>query len=166
MGAKDKQLHEDHEDSTDYVDDILSIERQLKSEFGHMLDSELSQLEVLTKFTESVAAKLKQHYQDVFPKICNNCKTIYETREDYLNATKVLGPTSTVFDAVGLQEYRNCECGSTLVIWTQERRDNTEYGIARRKLFGLCLEKMKKISDKPERELMAQLRQLFSGVSS
>ena len=39
----------------------------------------------------------------------------------------------------GVQEYRNCTCGSTLLLITDDRRDKTEFGEIRRILFDLSV---------------------------
>lgn len=157
--ANDREIQEKAEN-------IQRIINELDSEFNQLLGDEMTELQKISAFAESVTKKLIRHYSHVFPKKCNNCGTIYETREQYLEATVRLNKTTTVFDVIGLQEYRNCPCGSTLIVWTQDRRDNTEYGVARRKLFDECLEKMKKISKDSEDVLRAKLRKIFSSIAA
>ena len=112
-----------------------------------------SELQRISEFTESVASKLKKHYSKIFPKRCNSCGTIYHNREEFWNATMGLRTHDTVFDEIGLQEYRNCPCGSTLIVWTQDRRDNSEYGQLRRNLFDNCFEKLQSISEDSDDEI-------------
>ena len=145
---------------------IRDIRSELDSEFNMLLNNEFTELEKISLFAESVANKLQKHYSNMFPKKCNTCCRIYKTREQYLDETKLLQKTSTIYDEVGLQEYRNCVCGSTLVLWSQDRRDNTPYGVARRKLFDECLEKLMKLSEESEEQVRQRLRQIFSRLAA
>ncbi len=148
------------------IENILKIINELDAEFTNLLGAEMSQLQAISAFAQSVQKKLERHYAHVFPKKCNNCGKIYETREEYLRDTERLARTTTIFDVIGLQEYRNCACGSTLIVWTQDRRDNTEYGVARRRLFDECLVKMQKISGESEEEIREKLRKIFSSLAA
>src|SRR5581483_3456328 len=130
-----------------------------------LLSSELGSLERISSLTESIQGKLDRLYAHKFPKSCSSCGRIYETRESYLRATRDLIGKNTVMNRVGVQEYRNCECGSTLLVWTQDRRDNSDFGKARRDLFDVCLAKMKTLSTDDEATLRARLRRIFRGVA-
>lgn len=146
---------------------MKKIRSDLDSEFSSLLSKELSELEKFSLFSESVVEKLRKHYADSFPKKCNSCGRLYQDREQYLEETKRLRRVSTVYDDLGLQEYRNCLCGSTLVLWSQDRRDNSLYGIARRKLFDECVEKLSKLSQESSvDEIKERLREVFSRLAA
>lgn len=146
---------------------LLEIIERLDQEFTLLLEEELSELELISRFTDSVEEKLKAHYAPLFPKKCNNCGTIYESREAFIQATFRLAKVTTIFDEIGLQEYRNCPCGSTLIVWTnKDRRDNSDYGRVRRELFDKCLTKLIQMSGRSEEEMEAKLRKIFSCLSS
>lgn len=129
------------------------------------LDTELSKVEQISLFTESIGNKLIKLYSMKFPKKCNTCQTIYETRNEYLEATNpIQGRSGTIFRKDNVQEYRNCVCGSTLIVVTEDRRDNTIFGRARRDLFKLCYEKLKEYTILPENELYEVVREIFKKV--
>lgn len=137
--------------------------QELTSEADSLLSGELDALGKIAALTESVTEKLTALYQAKFPKACSTCGRVYETREDYVAATQSLGKTQV--NRMGVQEYRNCVCGSTLMVWTKERRDNSPFGARRRELFDACLEKLRTVSQDPEDVLRKRLRQLFQEVS-
>lgn len=141
------------------------LKREFNQEYSELIESEISELEKITQMLGSVSIKLKKLYKSKFPKKCNTCKRVYESREDYIAATAEIGQAkSLVYDRFGLQEYRNCVCGSTLMILTDDRRDVSEFGIARRQLFDGCLEKLLALSNKSEEELKEQLRKVFQTI--
>ncbi|MFK7824082.1 MAG: hypothetical protein AB8G05_07995 [Oligoflexales bacterium] len=165
--ALEQKIEDSDEDLQGRAEQIRSIRKELDKEFLQLLgEKEVSELEMISLFSESVKKKLANHYDDIFPKKCNNCKKIYTSIEEYNKETKSLKRKTTIFDAIGLQEYRNCICGSTLIVWTKERRDVTEYGVARRKLFDECLEKISRISSANEAEVREKLRIIFSSFSA
>ena len=147
------------------VFEIEELKRELDQAFAGILNSEITELERLSSFTENVQEKMSKHYAKIFPKRCNSCGTIYHSREEFLKATNSMATTDTVFDEIGLQEYRNCPCGSTLILWTRDRRDNSEYGRGRRELFDYCLRKLSKVTGQPEEDLVELLRKVFSAIS-
>ena len=101
-------------------------------------------------------------YSQKFPKRCNNCGKTYKTRNEYLKATYPMRDRrGTIFEVKKVQEYRNCICGSTLLILTDDRRDNSKFGYARRELFDRCLADLKKITEKDEESLKIALREIF-----
>ena len=165
--ALEKKIEESDEELKQRAEEIKLIRKELDEEFLKLLgEKEVSELEMISVFSESVKKKLASHYDDIFPKKCNNCKRVYHSIEQYKRETKTLKRKTTIFDAIGLQEYRNCVCGSTLIVWTQERRDVTDYGVARRKLFDECLEKILKISSAEEDEVREKLRVIFSSFAA
>ena len=92
---------------------------------------------------------LKSLAESAFPKHCNNCGRIYETAEDFINSTKNLPTNSSGLkqsidddESTIVELYRNCECGSTLLNFYRDRRDNSSQGLDRRKQFGELLIKL------------------------
>ena len=84
---------------------------------------------------------------DSFPKQCRTCGALYKTEKDFIHRTRRLfrstgllshreGETSLV------HLYRNCRCGSTLLEPFQDRRDQSEAGLARRKKFQRVLDQL------------------------
>lgn len=77
-----------------------------------------------------------------FPKKCSGCGRIYSSVEDFISRTDELPNHQQdvcylVNDKAKILSYRNCppHCGSTLVIANDERRDTSETGLLRRRLF-------------------------------
>jgi len=81
----------------------------------------------------------------VFPKVCRSCLKRYDSFEDFI------AQTSDVNGKCGLAEYpqnaksckvgvfRNCECGSTLLVVCLCRRDESAEGDLRRRNFDSML---------------------------
>lgn len=131
------------------------------------LSSQFEELSKINQILPSVAEKLETLYADKFPKICNNCGKIFQTREQYLAATSTLKKKNSAQYTKSLdlvQEYRNCSCGSSLMIYTTDRRDLTAYGLARRELFDTCLERLQHLSSFERGILAEALRKVFRSV--
>jgi len=141
------------------------LSRQLDEEMRGMLDSEMDALNQIARLCESIDAKLALLFGHKFPKSCATCGKVYETRDEYLKDTSSLSGKSATASAHGVQEYRNCACGSTLMVWTKDRRDNSEFGHARRALFDDCLTKLRAVSGEAEPVLRDKLRQIFRRAS-
>lgn len=144
----------------DYKNKILKF---LSNEAQHILSEEIDKLDKMSLFTKSITETLESLYSEKFPKKCNTCGRMYNTREDFIAQTQDTIKHGVVFwEEFGkLQEYRNCVCGSTLLVATDDRRDNTEFGIARRELFLLCVQKVKEINKVSEDEAVDFVRELF-----
>lgn len=110
---------------------------------------------------------LKEIWNTEFPKTCPKCGRVYESINDYLAATAAPGNHTGLMDIeanesehqVGL--FRNCECGSTLMTFCQDRRDFTDAGQRRRELFGDLLERLTKAGIEHElahRQLLLALK--------
>jgi len=131
------------EQNSNMESQLRTIRKELDGEFLNILSNELSSLEQISGFLESVEQKLEKHYASAFPKKCRTCGKVYNSKDEYISETEsVRKNNGVVFDEVGLQEFRNCTCGSTLVVWTKDRRDLTSYGVERRQLFDECLKKL------------------------
>ena len=144
--------------------DPAGLIQQLHAEADTVLASELDVLQKIAGLTESVQAKLTALYMSKFPKCCATCGREFPTRESYLQATLELAKGAVV-NRAGVQEYRNCVCGSTLMVWTKDRRDTTPFGVQRRELFDTCLAKLKGLSPDADQVLRERLRQVFRGVT-
>ncbi|MCW8879694.1 MAG: hypothetical protein OQK51_21760 [Kangiellaceae bacterium] len=83
--------------------------------------------------------------QSSFPKKCVTCGAIYKNIEDFTSRTvEVQGRSGLKIseDDDGetiLELFRNCECGSTLLDFFENRRDTSEQGLRRRKAFDTVL---------------------------
>ena len=87
-------------------------------------------------------AGLKALAQDSFPKRCRNCGLEFASEADYFQQTQAIRPDITGLKAVHDDEvgplvevFRNCVCGSTLLVNCASRRDDSAAGRSRRRLF-------------------------------
>jgi hypothetical protein len=135
------------------------------------LKDELTILDQISKFTDSVKERLHKIYDEKFPKKCNTCGRIYNSREDFLRETQAMKKGDVIFDKEAksnqrLQEYRNCVCGSTLVIVAGDRRDNTPFGKARRELFDVCVTKLKEVTKEDDARVRERVRKIFQAFAT
>ena len=81
-----------------------------------------------------------------FPKTCKNCGKIYHSSADFLTGSRPINDRTGLKSSLDdddrsiVEVFRNCECGSTLMDFFQDRRDTTAKGLKRRALFGRMLE--------------------------
>lgn len=80
-----------------------------------------------------------------FPKRCAFCGREYATVEAYVQETEDVAGQSGLKKAYDddkpiVELFRNCVCGSTLMDCFNDRRDISERGLRRRKLFGKLME--------------------------
>lgn len=107
----------------------------------------------------------------VFPKQCARCGHTYGRLQSFLD------DTVSVSDGAGLAEFsmdkdsnivgvfRNCTCGSTLLVTCLDRRDMTEAGEARRRNFDKVLLYLEQLGI--EREVAREeLRKFMRGEKS
>lgn len=87
-------------------------------------------------------AGLKALGQDNFPKCCCNCGRVFENAADFFQQTQAIRPEITGLKAVYdeddgtlVEVFRNCVCGSTLLVNCVSRRDDSMAGHSRRRLF-------------------------------
>lgn len=85
---------------------------------------------------------LEELGESAFPKTCSSCGKIYATFQEYLDETQSINTSKSGLkqgyddnDAAIIELYRNCVCGSTLMNFFQDRRDNSEHGNLRRERF-------------------------------
>lgn len=91
---------------------------------------------------------LKALSESAFPKKCNHCGKIYASALQFIQETQPiraeisgLKESKTDQDTI-LELYLNCACGSTLMDFFQDRRDQSPQGLQRRQLFGEILENL------------------------
>lgn len=81
-----------------------------------------------------------------FPKHCKTCGMVYNGPEDFITKTDSLSGKSGLkssydeSDQPIVELYRNCVCGSTLMDFFSDRRDNSDKGAKRRQLFEKLLQ--------------------------
>ncbi|MFK7873637.1 MAG: hypothetical protein AB8C84_10830 [Oligoflexales bacterium] len=152
----------DKQEELQKIKEIQKISDAIDKIPVEMLSEEMMTLSELSSLTESIESMLSKHYTNTFPKTCHTCGTIYESLEDYQAKTKISASgRSSIFNKFGVQEFRNCRCGSTLVLVSGDRRDQSEYGEARRQLFDRCFDKIKIYSSDTDDEIRKFLRYLF-----
>ena len=143
-----------------------ALETFNEKQFDTILGTEIRAVENLGSFLVLIESKVADMYMVKFPKQCTACKTVYETREDFVKATQKLQKTFMYEEKIGkLLEYRNCPCGNTLVVMTEDRRDHSEEGEALRKLFDVCVEKISSTGLKSQEEAQVLVREIFRNVS-
>lgn len=127
-----------------------------------LLAKELEQLQYL--IANSAEYKIEALFTDRFPRSCSCCNKVYETRQDYLDQTVKLSAGSLIFNGRGIQEYRNCSCGSTMTIWgpDDDRRDMSQMGVLKRALFRNCVHKLVAHDMGTEQLVENALRKVFS----
>jgi hypothetical protein len=152
----------DGELMTDSVDTFGRRFEDALVEFArHGIDEDL--LRTLAAATKEIDRDLDRLYAGKFPKTCNTCGRTYETRDEYLAATSELRMNSTFFDSSEreVQEYRDCACGSSLLVLLGDRRDDSPWGRRRRQAFDLWLKRLARDTRKPSHALAPLLRQVF-----
>ena len=106
-----------------------------------------------------------------FPRKCAKCGQVFNTLDEFLAKTEDINQTSGLKEADGdtgdpvIELFRNCSCGSTLLEYCQERRNNSEQGIIQRKKFDNILQSL--ISKGWEEDIAKQeLRKVARGQKS
>jgi len=88
---------------------------------------------------------LRLFLEESFPKTCNNCGRIYDTLDDFLALTRMVGNTSGLKESFienderVIELLRKCICGSPLIEIFKNRRNITQKGLQRRKRFDSLL---------------------------
>ncbi len=114
---------------------------------------------------------LRALYEHSFPKVCASCGRKYENIESFISDTERthgssgLMHVSDTSDRAQVMLFRNCRCGSTLMIECWDRRSNTPEGRAARAAFGRLLERLRKLGV-PMREAREELLRYMRGESS
>ncbi len=106
-----------------------------------------------------------------FPKECSRCGRQYHSPRDFVRESRP-PPNGSGFksgydddESTVLQLFRNCECGSTLMDFFNDRRDTSERGQKRRQLFGELLDTLEQQGMPPD-EARPELRKLMNGEHS
>jgi hypothetical protein len=86
-------------------------------------------------------AGLKSIVESAFPKKCPMCGKVYNNEQDFINDTKKINNQSGLKQSYDDEQtivelYRNCSCGSTLMNFFGDRRNNNETGEKQRAKFG------------------------------
>ena len=89
---------------------------------------------------------LKALAESAFPKHCTNCGKVFQTADQFIEETKTIRQGITGLkqsidddDMTIVEVYRNCSCGSTLMDLFSNRRDISDIGNKRRRLFDKLL---------------------------
>jgi len=92
-------------------------------------------------------AGLKSLNKSDFPKRCARCDRTYASEEEYVKETssvRIEQPDLQVVqdekEVLFVELYRRCVCGSALLAFFSDRRNQTDIGFKRRKLFDELLE--------------------------
>ena len=102
--------------------------------------------------------------QRQFPKRCRCCGALYNSYPTYLDQTKPLGTETGVTYVPAVQtwvEYRNCMCGSTLVLLFNFERDFSPEGLKRRDYFWECVHKLRGKENLPMEKAIHTVRHVF-----
>lgn len=117
-------------------------------------------------------ANLKDITETTFPKTCSTCGAIYKNSADFLTKTQtVYGGKSGLKGSLDdndqpiIELYRNCSCGSTLMNFFSDRRDNSEKGNRRREVFEKLLVQLEQ-KGVPRKAGRVELLKLLKGEES
>lgn len=107
----------------------------------------------------------------VFPKVCGSCSRKYPDLKSFMEGTKPVPSSSGLAefpadqDAKSVGVFRNCECGSTMLISCSDRRDMSEAGEERRRYFDKVLDLLVQMGVERE-EGRKELRKFMKGERS
>lgn len=97
-------------------------------------------------YRQQIFDGLKALHAETFPKVCGKCGAVFHSTEDYIRKTRrLLGgglKRDLDKDLNFVQLYRNCRCGSTLLVLFSDRRDDSEPGRRRREKFQRVLDQL------------------------
>lgn len=99
-----------------------------------------------TEAERQLFADLKVLSDSAFPKQCSTCGRVYDSPEDFFSQSSAptfgsgLKGSLDEDDESIVELFRNCECGSTLMDFFMDRRDNSPRGVKRRTVFGRLLD--------------------------
>lgn len=110
--------------------------------------------------------------ESAFPKHCPSCGRRFATAGEFLQATMPISAAKSGLkqaydedDRPIVELFRNCPCGSTLMDYFTDRRDQSEAGVRRRKRFGALLDFL--VSQGVERQLArVELIKVLRGQNS
>ena len=97
-------------------------------------------------FHDAFYRDLASLQDDAFPKRCAGCGQVYDDITAFLRGTVPVAGGGlkgvTDMDTHLVELYRNCACGSTLLEFCADRRDQSERGRRRREKFGRLLDSL------------------------
>ncbi|MEH6470431.1 MAG: hypothetical protein V7752_04205 [Halopseudomonas sp.] len=91
--------------------------------------------------TQDLFEGLKALSESAFPKTCSYCGRTFKDVQQFVHETEALSKRSGIKIATDddesliLEVFRNCVCGSTLMDFFSDRRDNSKRGVIRRQHF-------------------------------
>lgn len=99
------------------------------------------------KLSDGFLHGLRALAESAFPKQCPTCGLAFATAEEFLHATVQISNNRSGLkqsydddDRPIVELFRNCPCGSTLMDFFTDRRDQSEAGLRRRQRFGELVE--------------------------
>lgn len=126
----------------------------------------------MSEYEGSLFDGLQALSDSTFPKECSQCGRQYDSPHDFVrhsrpphNGSGFKSGYDDDDETPVLQLFRNCECGSTLMDFFNDRRDTSERGQKRRQLFGELLDALEQQGLPPE-EARPELRKLLNGEHS
>lgn len=115
---------------------------------------------------------LTDRSKTAFPRRCPSCGRYFESAEAFFkethcvrNGASGLKSTRDDQDRPMVELFRNCPCGSTLVQCFNDRRDLSEPGLRRRRLFDQLLRLLEN-KGMASQQARVELLKLFRGQSS
>lgn len=126
----------------------------------------------IPEWNDSFFRDLRALAESAFPKHCATCGRVFTTAEEFLRATVPINAAKSGLkqaydddDRPIVELFRNCPCGSTLMDFFTDRRDQSEASIKRREHFSVLLEFL--IGQGVEREVArAELKKVLRGQHS
>jgi hypothetical protein len=115
-----------------------------RNSLTHIIQAALCQITMKEKdtFYDILFAGLHSLAESAFPKKCETCGRIFESAEQFLRETENIRESVTGLKqsrnedgSIIVEAFRNCPCGSTLMDFFNDRRDQSSAGNARRKKF-------------------------------
>lgn len=105
--------------------------------------------------------------ENTFPKNCPLCKKVYLSLDDFVLHTNNVMSSRGLIEATRVEDeamvalFRNCSCGSTLMVECKDRRDISKRGVTARMAFGNLMAMLKKAgvsTDVARQELLTVVR--------
>lgn len=127
---------------------------------------------IMGEFEGSLFEGLQALTDSAFPKQCSRCGRQYDSPDDFVRHSRAPGGNGTGLrtshddgETPIVELFRNCECGSTLMDFFNDRRDTSERGLKRRRLFGQLLQVLEQ-QGLAQSEARTELLKLMNGDSS
>jgi hypothetical protein len=154
----------DHKILEELRSDLISFMGDSSSED---IAIDIQALSEVSQLCEDIDQKIESLYEGKFPKTCNVCHRVYQDRDDFIAKTTNTAKHGVSFTEIvnKLQEYRNCLCGSTLMVMVEDRRDQSLSGEERRQLFLKISKKIEDLTGKETDQVHEFVRELFKKIS-